>query len=132
MHVNKIMFTGHLVREPDLRRSGPTRVFPDGVPVCNITLAQNSRKREGERWVDGDPIFVDVAIWGKHAESFAAHFKKGDEAYIEGKLRYDTWDDKEKPGSKRTKLKINADEWQFVPKSVRPVEGAVGGDDTPF
>lgn len=136
MHVNLVLFTGRLTREPDLRKAGPTRQFPDGMPVCNITLAQNSRvKGEDGKWVDGDPIFVDVAIWGKRAEAFAAHHKKGDEAYIQGKLRFDSWEDKE-THARRTKLKVDADEWQFVPRgagtTVGESGGVVRGDDTPF
>lgn len=109
--INKVMFSGVLIADPDLRRTAPNRDYPDGVPVCNVTLAQPERKRIGGRWVDGDPIFVNVALWGPRAEEFARSHKRGDTAYIEGRLRFDVWDD---CGRKRTKLKVNADEWQPV------------------
>lgn len=142
MRVNLVIFSGRLTRDPDLRYAGSSAQFPGGVPVCNVTLAQDSRTKDGSgQWVKGDPIFVDVALWGKRAESFTKHHAKGDEAFIEGKLRYDVWDDKEVPGKKRTKLKVDADDWQFVPRGgergreVGPGGVSVGGgpaDDVPF
>lgn len=133
MHVNKVFFTGRLVRDPDLRTTG------DSTRVCNITLAQSTRKKEGDRWVDGETMFLDVALWGKRAESFASHHQKGDETYIEGKLRFDQWEDRD-TGQKRTKMKVDADDWQFVPKAAPRDSGGApstsgagrGGDDTPF
>ena len=108
-NINKVMFCGRLARDPDLHE---TRT---GTPVCNITLVQNPRVRgEDGRWEDGEPIFVDAAIWGKRAEVFAKHHRKGHLAYIEGVLRYDRWEDRE-TGEKRTKLKIDADSFEFMP-----------------
>lgn len=122
VNINKVHFAGCLVRDPDLRHT------PSGTPVCNVTLAQNSRVKDPQsgRWVDGDPIFVDFAIWGKRGEAFEKYHKKGDLTYIEGKLRFDTWDDR-RTGDKRSKLKVDADHWEFLPFSERTVM-----DNTPF
>jgi single-strand DNA-binding protein len=130
MHVNKVFFTGRLVRDPDLR------TISNGTPVCNITLAQNTRYKEGDKWVDGEPVFLDVALWGRRGESFARHHKKGDEAFIEGKLRLDKWEDRETKES-RSKMKVDADEWQFVPRGAPrdgtvPAPGTSADGDTPF
>jgi len=122
MHINRVFFSGRLTRDPDVQKTGPSRAFPDGTPVCNVSLAQNSRKKEGDRWVDGDPIYVDVTFWGNRAESFSKFHKKGDETYIEGRLRFDTWEDQS--GGKRTRLKVDADEWQFVPRGKATEEAA--------
>ena len=116
--INKLHFSGRLAADPDLRFT------PSNMPVCNVRLLQNSRSKgpNGE-WVDGDPIPLDVAIWGKRGEAFAKYHKKGQLAYVEGKLRFDTWT---KDGERRSKLKLDADNWEFMPN---------GGDsdpDTPF
>lgn len=112
MRINKVFFAGRLARDPDLHQTST------GTAVCNITLVQNSRtKDENGSWVDGDPIYVDAAIWGMRGEAFSKHHKKGQMAFVEGRLRYDVWLDKES-GLKRSKLKLDADNWEFVPRET--------------
>lgn len=133
MRMNKVIFSGRLCRDPETRRTG------SGESVTNITLAQDSRKKDGDKWVDGDPIFLDVVIWGSRGEAFARHHKKGDMTLIEGRLRLDQWDDRE-TGAKRSKLRVDALDWHFAKSDARepagapgPDRGGAGGaDDTPF
>lgn len=125
--INKLLFSGRLAADPDLRY---TR---DGTAVCNVRLLQNSRHKNPETgvWEEGAPIPVDVAIWGKRGESFAEHFKKGHLAFIEGKLRLDIW---EREGQKFSRLKCHADNWEFMPGNpgVPSTQEPEGLDDTPF
>jgi len=105
--VNKAMFSGVLIRDPDLRKTS------SGVPVCNATLAQPARMRVEGRWVDGEDILLDVTLWGERAEEFARVHHAGDSAYVEGRLRMDTWGSN---GQTKTKLKLDVDEWQPISK----------------
>lgn len=110
LRINKVMFAGRLVRDPDEQK---TR---NGKSVCNVILAQASRAKDADgKWTDGETIFVDVAIWGSLGESFARHHRKGDLAFIEGHLRYDNWTDR-RSGEVRTKVKIEAERWEVVPR----------------
>lgn len=121
--INKLMFCGRLAADPDLRHT------QNGTPVCNIRLLQNSRLRDPEtgKWGEGDPIPVDVAIWGKRGEAFAEHHIKGQLAFIEGKLRHDSWTT---DGQRYSRLKVDADSWEFMPQTTRVSDGPfpVNGD----
>lgn len=129
MRVNKVFFSGRLCRDPETRRTG------GGEAVTNVTLAQDTKRKQGDQWVDGDPIFLDVVVWGSRGEAFARHHKKGDMALIEGRLRLDQWDDKQN-GAKRSKIRVDAVDWHFAtsaPRAGSEVSTPPGHvDDTPF
>jgi len=104
---NKVILMGNLTRKPELRFTG------SGMAICKFGLAINRRfKDQSGEWKE-EPTFVDVTIFGKRGEAFAKYHDKGKPAFIEGSLRYDTWDDKQS-GEKRSKLYVVGDEWQFV------------------
>ncbi len=104
---NKVILMGNLTRKPELRYTG------GGMAICKFGLAINRRfKDQSGEWKE-EPTFVDVTIFGKRGEAFAKFHDKGKPAFIEGSLRYDTWDDKQS-GEKRSKLYVVGDEWQFV------------------
>lgn len=127
MRVNKVFFSGRLCRDPETRRTG------GGEAVTNVTLAQDTKRKQGDQWVDGDPIFLDVVVWGSRGEAFARHHKKGDMALIEGRLRLDQWDDKT-TGAKRSKIRVDAVDWHFAKSEPREAGAmpAAREDDTPF
>jgi len=121
---NKVILMGNLTRKPELRFTG------GGMAICKFGLAINRRfKDQSGEWKE-EPTFVDVTIFGKRGEAFAKYHDKGKPAFIEGSLRYDTWDDKQS-GEKRSKLYVVGDEWQFVGGGGGPRGMAAdeGGDD---
>lgn len=102
MSINKVIITGNLTREPELRQTG------SGLAVLTFGVAVNDRRRNpstGE-WEDV-PNFVDCTIFGKRAEAVSRFLSKGAKVAIEGKLHYSTW---EKDGQKRSKLDVTVDE----------------------
>ncbi len=104
---NRVILMGNLTRDPELR------YLPSNMPVADIGLAVNDRyqdKQSGE-WVDR-PNFIDCTAFGKTAESISRFFTKGRPILIEGKLRYDSWEDKQ-TGQKRSKIKVVVDLWNF-------------------
>ena len=116
---NRVVLMGNLTRDPELR-------FTQGnTAVCKVGLAVNRRVKDAasDQWRE-EPTFVDVTIFGKRGETFHKFHTKGSAAFLEGELRYDTWDDKE-TGQKRTKLYVVANTWEFVGAGGR---GAGGGD----
>jgi single-strand DNA-binding protein len=104
---NKVILMGNLTRDPEIRYT------QNNMAICKIGLAVNRRfkDRQTEEWRE-EATFVDITIFGKRGEAFAKYHSKGRPAFIEGSLRFDTWEDKE--GNKRSKLYVVADEWQFV------------------
>ena len=97
MSFNKVIMMGRLTRDPDLR------TIPSGTPVCEFGLASDSG------WGDNKKTcFIDITVWGKQSEFVSKYFKKGDGIHIEGRLDFDTWQDKN-GGGKRSKHRVTAE-----------------------
>lgn len=105
--LNKVMVIGTLTRDPELKMT------PKGTPLASIGLAMNRyfTNEQGERC--DEVTFVDVELWGRQAELAAEYLRKGRPVYLEGRLRLDSWDDKE-TGQKRSKLKVVGETLQFL------------------
>ncbi|MBL8857399.1 MAG: single-stranded DNA-binding protein [Planctomycetes bacterium] len=118
---NRVILMGNLTRDPELRFT------PSNMPICKFGLAVNRRFKDGQsgEWKE-EATFVDVTIFGSRAEPFAKYHQKGKQAFIEGTLRMDTWEDKN-GGGKRSKLYVVADSWEFVGSGGGRSEG--GGSD---
>ena len=114
---NKVILMGNFTRDPELR------FLPNNTAVCDMGLAVNDRyqnKATGQ-WEDR-PNFVDCTAFGRTAENISKFFAKGRPIFIEGKLRFEQWEDRQS-GQKRSKLKVVVDTWQFVDSK----DGAGGG-----
>ena len=100
ININNITVLGNLTRDPELRYT------PNGNAVAIFGLAVNRRtqNKDGE-WVD-DPDFFNVETWFKLAENCAGSLSKGDRVLVAGRLKQDSWEDKE--GQKRNAIKIVA------------------------
>jgi single-strand DNA-binding protein len=66
--------------------------------------------------------FVDVDAFGKTAETIGQYLKKGRPILIEGRLRYETWEDKQTK-QKKSKLGVVLETFQFLDSG-----GGRGGD----
>jgi len=105
--LNKVMLLGNLTRDPELRHT------PKGSAVTDLGLALNRRVQDGNGGWKEEVTFVDVTVWGNSAENAHKYLSKGRGVFVEGRLQMDTWDDKE-TGKKRSKLKVVADNLQFL------------------
>lgn len=103
---NKVIVMGNLTRDVELRH------IPSGTAVADIGVAINDRRKVNDEWVD-ETTFADVTLWGRTAEVAAEYLQKGSPVFLEGKLKLDTWEDRES-GQKRSKLKIVADRLQLI------------------
>jgi len=81
MNINRIIISGNLVANPTLRETN------SGTPVASATIANNEFFNDGDSRRQQVTTFVDVTVWGKSAENFAALAKKGQEIIIEAQLR---------------------------------------------
>jgi single-strand DNA-binding protein len=57
--------------------------------------------------------FVDCAAFGRQGEVIQKYCQKGKSLYVEGRLKLDTWDDKN-GGGKRSKLSVVVENFQFL------------------
>jgi single-strand DNA-binding protein len=104
-NINRVVLTGNLTRDPELR------ALPSGTSVCNLRVACNTRRKDGNEWVD-KPNYFDVTVWGAQGENCATYLSKGRPVAIDGRLEWREWQDKE--GNKRQSVDIVADSVQFL------------------
>jgi single-strand DNA-binding protein len=104
-NINRVVISGNLTRDPELRSTS------GGTPVCSLRVAVNSRRKEGNEWVD-KPNYFDVTVWGAQGENCAQYLAKGRPVAIDGRLNWREWEDKE--GNKRQTIDIIADSVQFL------------------
>jgi single-strand DNA-binding protein len=120
LNLNIVLLAGRLSRDPVLKNVGNDRV------VADFGLAVNRRYKGPDGEYKEDVTFVDVEAWARTAELVGQYLAKGSACYLEGRLRLDTWTDKD--NVRRNRLKIVADTVQFVgakkastPEAVTPV-----------
>ncbi|MBK9156258.1 MAG: single-stranded DNA-binding protein [Chloracidobacterium sp.] len=150
MSFNKIIIVGNLGRDPELRYT------PQGVAVCNFSVATNEKKRDKSGEMHDVTTWFKVTLWRQNAENASKYLTKGSPVYVEGRLRVEEWTDRD--GNNRHTLEVQATEMHFLgggsrseeyvrdeaeepefagPASSRPAEGgpsrpAASDDDIPF
>ena len=105
-NLNRVVITGNLTRDPELRST------PSGTSVCKLSVACNTRRRDASgEWVD-KPNYFDVTVWGAQGENCATDLQKGRPVGIDGRLEWREWETQD--GSKRQAVDIIADSVQFL------------------
>jgi single-strand DNA-binding protein len=104
-NINRVVLTGNLTRDPQLRS------LPSGTSVCEMRIACNTRRKIEGEWTD-KPNYFDVKIWGAQGENAARYLTKGRPVAIDGRLEWREWENKE--GQKRQSIEIIADTVQFL------------------
>lgn len=102
--MNRVILTGRLVKDPELRRTNTD------IPVVQFTLAVNRQftNRDGERQAD----FISCVIWRQQAETFAKFLRKGSLIAVEGQIQTRTYD--EPSGAKRYITEVIVDRFEFL------------------
>jgi single-strand DNA-binding protein len=113
---NKVILVGNLTRDPELRYT------PKGMAISKLGLAVNRRWSSESGEQREETTFVDIDAFGKQAETIAQYMKKGSPMLVEGRLRLDTWDDKQ-TGQKRSKLGVVLEGFQFLGSGNRAEGG---------
>jgi single-strand DNA-binding protein len=112
-NVNKLILIGRLTREPE------SRTFANGGKVVSFGFASNSKKKNQATgaWED-KPMFIECKVFnrgetGKKADVAEQYLKKGHQAYLEGRLELEQWNDKT-TGAARSKHVMYVDDFQFL------------------
>ena len=118
---NKVIIAGNLTRDPELRYT------PKGTAVARLGLAVNRSytTESGERKEEVN--FIDVEAFGRQAEVLAQYMKKGRPLLVEGRLKLDTWEDKN-THQKQSKLKVVLEGFSFIDSNR---EGQAGAPEAP-
>ena len=122
-NINRVVLTGNLTRDPELRS------LSSGTSVCKLRVAVNSRRKDqnGE-WVD-KPNYFDVTVWGPQGENCSTYLSKGRPVAIDGRLEWREWEAND--GSKRQSVEIIADSVQFLGSRDGGQGGGGNGGFTP-
>lgn len=110
MSINKVLITGNLTRDAELRAT------PSGFQVLSFGVAVNDRRlnHQTQQWEDC-ANFVDCKMFGNRAAAVSQFMGKGMKVAIEGKLRWSQWQAKD--GAKRSKLEVVVDELEFMARN---------------
>jgi len=110
MSINRVVISGNLTRDPELRRT------QSGMAILGFGVAVNDRRRNQQtgEWEDY-ANFVDCAMFGQRAENVSQYLSKGSKVAIEGKLRWSQW---EKDGQKRSKIEVVVDDLEFLSRGA--------------
>ncbi len=106
-NINRVVMTGNLTADPELRST------PNGMSVCSLRIACNTRRKDGAsgEWVD-KPNYFNVTVWGAQGENAARFLSKGRPVAIDGRLEWREWEAQD--GTKRQATDIIADSVQFL------------------
>jgi single-strand DNA-binding protein len=120
---NKVILLGNLTREPELRYT------PSQTPVVDFGLATNRRWKGADGTDRTETCFVDCTMFGKRAEVISRYFHKGNPIFVEGRLTYDSWTGQD--GTKRSRLKVTVESFEFIGQSGSGGRGAPSGEAPP-
>lgn len=131
-NINRVTITGNLTRDPELKS------LPSGTSVCELRVACNGRRKNGQTgaWED-DPNYFNVTVWGQQGENCARYLSKGRGVAVDGRLNWREW---ETDGQKRQAVDIIAETVQFLGggngesntgSSSSGAASAYGGSDIP-
>jgi len=137
--VNKVILVGNVGKEPEVKH------LDSGVSVARLSLATNETYTDKSGKKVTQTEWHNIVIWRGLAEVVEKYVKSGHPLYIEGKLRYSTYEDKEGKkqyrteiicdnlrmlGGKSDKQEVEAQEPTLPPTQDFNVN--VPGDDLPF
>jgi single-strand DNA-binding protein len=106
--INQVILMGRLTRDPEVRTTST------GKTIASFSIAVD---RGGQ---DDQADFFDITAWEKLGELVSQYLSKGRRCLVQGRLRQDSWDDKE-TGKKRSKVEVVATDVTFL-------DGPSGGD----
>lgn len=122
MSDNTVTLVGNVTRDPELRFT------PSGTASVSFGLAVNRKwqNRNTQEWEE-EVSFFDVTAFASLAENAAESVGKGDRVVVNGRLRQNTWEDKN-TGDKRSKIEVVADE---IAPSLRWASASVTKNERP-
>lgn len=117
--VNKVVLVGNLGQDPEIRYTN------SGKAVANITLATNRQYKDSAGNKQSEVEWHRITVWDKLAEICGQYLRKGAQAYFEGRLQTDKWQDNE--GRDRYTTKVIANEMVMLGGGNDGQGGGQGG-----
>src|SRR5260370_35950885 len=105
--INKVILVGRLGKDPEVKAT------PSGSTVAKFSLATDERYTDRDGNKQERTEWHNIVAWGKLGEICGQYLRKGKLIYIEGKIRTESWEDKETK-VKRYRTDIIADNMQML------------------
>jgi len=121
---NKVILAGNLTADPELRYT------PKGTATARLRLALNRAYKTDTGELKEEVTYVDVDAWGQQAETISQYLRKGRPILLEGRLKFDQWDDKQ-TGQKRTALRVVLESFTFIDSARQDGGGSPSGTTPP-
>lgn len=115
--INQVILMGRLTRDPEMRTT------TTGKTIASFSIAVDRGGQEDQA------DFFDVTAWEKLGELVNQYLSKGRRCLVQGRLRQDSWDDKE-TGKKRSRIEVTATDVTFL-DGPGEGQGQGGGSNTP-
>jgi len=116
-NVNKVMLTGYLTRDPELRHT------KNNTSVCNFRIVVTRKYKDADNEWKENVCYVNVVAWKRLADLCAEHLHKSSAVFIEGELQNYVMEQEH-----RTLVEIRAFRIQFLDKTRHyPIEVSASG-----
>jgi single-strand DNA-binding protein len=118
--VNKIIVIGNLGRDPEMRYTA------SGQAVTSFSVASSRRYRTADGEQREETEWFNVSAFGRLSEICNQYLTRGQQVYIEGRLRGRSYSDRD--GQPRYSLEITLNEMQMLGRRGDNEYGGGGGD----
>ncbi|MDE6011786.1 MAG: single-stranded DNA-binding protein [Prevotella sp.] len=114
--MNKVMLIGHVGTDPEVR------YVDQGVAVARFRFATTERgyTLQNGTQVPDHTDWHNVLMWRRLAETVERYVHKGDKLYIEGRIRYSSYDDRK--GQRQLVTEIWADSMEMLGSKPAPTQ----------
>ena len=116
MNLNNVIIGGTLGKDPEVR------YLANGTAICDLAMAINRNWKGTDGSKQEEVSWIDITFFGPTADVIAQHFSKGGQIVVIGRLKQDTWEDRQS-GAKRSKVKVIGERFEFANRN----SGSEGG-----
>ena len=129
--INQVILLGRLTRDPEQRTTA------SGKNVVSFSIAVDRQSQ------DDQADFFNITAWDKLADLVMQYLSKGRRVLIQGRLRQDSWEDKD-TGKRQSRIEVTASDVTFLdgpngdnsgsaaPKTTKKEEVVTEIDDKPI
>ena len=129
--INQVILLGRLTRDPEQRTTA------SGKNVVSFSIAVDRQSQ------DDQADFFNITAWDKLGDLVMQYLSKGRRVLIQGRLRQDSWEDKD-TGKRQSRIEVTASDVTFLdgpngdnsgsvaPKTTKKEEVVTEIDDNPI
>ena len=102
---NKVILTGNLSKDITLKSNS-------NITIASSTIAVNRKFKNQNGDTSEEVLFIDITFFGRQAQTANQYLNKGSKVLIEGRLKFDTWQDKN--GQNRSKHSVVVESMEML------------------